>query len=43
MSGNFMDNVGDAANNIRKALKNADPATKRNGEGLISFMERQMG
>ncbi len=40
MSGNFMDNIDKSAKTIRDALKSADPATKRNGEGLIEFMQR---
>ena len=42
LSGNFGDKVSEAAQTIRNALKDADAATKRNGEGLIGFMERQM-
>lgn len=42
LSGNFMDKINETAKIIRNALKDADAATKRNGEGLIGFMERQM-
>lgn len=42
LTGNFMDNTNQSIKTIRDSLKNADPATKRNGEGLVEFMQRMM-
>ena len=42
LDGNFMDDLGESTGKIRGALKNADPTVRRNGEGLIEFMERVM-
>ena len=42
LTGNFMDRTRQSVKIIRDSLKNADPATKRNGEGLIEFMQRMM-
>lgn len=42
LSGDFMDNLEESVSTIRNALKDAEPSIKRNGEGLIGFMERQM-
>lgn len=42
LTGNFMDDISRSSKVIRDALKNADYTTKRNGEGLIEFMQRMM-
>lgn len=42
LSGFFMDRTSQSVNKIRNALKDADPATRRNGEGLVEFIQRMM-
>ena len=42
LSGDFLDRLSLSVKTIRKALKDADPAAQRNGEGLISFMQSIM-
>lgn len=42
IEGDFMDDLKGTAEKIRSALKDTDAKVKRNGEGLIGFMERIM-
>ena len=39
---NFMDHLDDSIRKIRATLKDADAGVRRNGEGLIGFMEEIM-
>lgn len=39
LTGNFLDRVSQAVRTIRDALKYSDWQTRRNGEGLIAFMQ----
>ena len=42
LDGDFMDDLDGTVRKIRSALKGTDAKVKRNGEGLIGFMERIM-
>ncbi len=42
LSGYFMDHTNKSAEIIRNVLKDAEYSIKRNGEGLIEFMQRMM-
>ena len=42
LSGNFMDRTDQSVKTIKNALKASDPAIKRNGEGLVEFIQRMV-
>ena len=43
LRGNFLDRMDESVKQIRDALKGRRTQIQRNGEGLISFMQRYMG